>query len=211
MTNAVLGIALSANGTCQYPEARSRLERIVAPWRWSSIWSIGGRGKASFFVTSFSRLKSVHIRLLPSFLVTRTIGALYGLFDDRMMFRASISSISFLTTVIFSGANLWGASLMSSVSPVSLSCWTKCVCPSSLSFIANTSLNSRSSVLLSSACWSLSGIAKEQICSNFSSHVRIRFVSAVTPCCVSSVVSICSRPDSASVSQRCTCLGTSSF
>ena len=28
---AVFGVALSANGTFQYPEARSRLEKIVAP------------------------------------------------------------------------------------------------------------------------------------------------------------------------------------
>ena len=111
VTNAVFGIALSANGTCQYPEAGSRLEKIVAPWRWSSILSIRGRGKASFFVTSFSRLKSVHIRLLPSFLVTRRIGALYGLFDGRIMFRASMSSISFLTTVIFCRCKSMGCKL----------------------------------------------------------------------------------------------------
>ena len=165
--------------------------------------------KASLFVTSFSRLKSVHIRLLPSLLVSRTIGALYGLFDGEIMFRASMSSISFLTTVIFPGASLWGASLMGSVSPVSISCWTKCVCPSSLSFISNTSPNSRSSVLLSSVCWFLSGIAKEQICSNSSSHDMVGFVSAVTTCCVSSVVSIWSRSDTSCVSKRCTCLWTS--
>ena len=39
---------------------------------------------------------------------------------------------------------------------------------------------SRSSVLLSSVYWLMAAIAKEQICSNSSSHVRVRFVSAVT-------------------------------
>ena len=31
VTNADFGIALSANWTCQYPEAMSRIEKIVAP------------------------------------------------------------------------------------------------------------------------------------------------------------------------------------
>ena len=120
MTNAVFGIALSDNRTCQYPEASSMLEKTVAQCRWSRICSIRGKGKASFFVTSLSRLESVRIRLLPSFWVTRTIGALYGLFDGRIIFCASKSSISFLTIVIFPGTSLWRRSLVGSVSPVSI-------------------------------------------------------------------------------------------
>ena len=195
-----LGIALSANGTYQYPEPwlETRLE--------ARIWSIQGRGKASYFVTSLSRLKSVHIRSLPSFLLTRTTGALYGLFDGRIMFFASMSLISIVTTVIFLGASLWGASLMGSVSTVSFSCCINWVYPISLLFNTKTSLNSRSSAYLSSVGWFLSGIAKEQICSTSSSQCWVRFVSRFTACRVLSVVSQWSRQLSASVSQRCTCL-----
>ena len=47
-----------------------------------------------------------------SFVVTRTIGELYELFDSKIKFRASISPIFFITTVIFPGPSIGGASLM---------------------------------------------------------------------------------------------------
>ena len=72
--NAVLGLSSSFIFTCQYPEARSKVQNHSAPPSVLNVSSIRGRGYASFRDRLFNSLKSTQKRMESSFLVTRTVG-----------------------------------------------------------------------------------------------------------------------------------------
>jgi len=71
------------------------IENIFAPFNWSKISSILGKGYFFFMVTLFSCLKSMHSLKVPSFFLKKSIGAPQG---DTLrwiypLFKSSLSYI----------------------------------------------------------------------------------------------------------------------
>ena len=71
---AVRSLLASVCSTCQYPNCKSRLVKIVAPSKQSKESSILGSLGASLIVQLLSFLKSIQNHRLPSFLQTNTTG-----------------------------------------------------------------------------------------------------------------------------------------
>src|SRR6266540_5618121 len=94
---AVTSCDFGSISTCQYPLAKSSEVNHPAPPKLANISVCHGIGYWFFFVTSLVFLKSRHIRQLPSFLPTITIGVAQGLIDSLMMPFSNNSSSSFLS------------------------------------------------------------------------------------------------------------------
>src|SRR6266540_5878313 len=94
---AVISFDFGSISTCQYPLAKSSEVNHPAPLKLANISVCQGIGYWFFLVTSLVFLKSRHIRQLPSFLPTITIGVAQRLIDSLMMPFSSNSSSSFLS------------------------------------------------------------------------------------------------------------------
>ncbi len=94
---AVTSFNFDSISTCQYPLAKSSKVNHPAPLKLANISVWRGIEYWFFLVTSLVFLKSKHIRQLPSFLPTITIGMAQGLIDSLMMPFSSNSSSSFLS------------------------------------------------------------------------------------------------------------------
>src|SRR6266542_1872451 len=94
---AVTSLDFSFISTCQYPLAKSSEVNHPAPPKLANISVCRGIGYWFFLVTSLVFLKSRHIRRLPSFLPTITIGVAQGLIDSLMIPFSNNSSSSFLS------------------------------------------------------------------------------------------------------------------
>src|SRR6266545_8209724 len=94
---AITSLDFDSISTCQYPLAKSSKVNHPAPPKLANISVCRGIGYWFFLVTSLVFLKSRHIRRLPSFLPTITIGVAQGLIDSLMMPFSSNSSSSFLS------------------------------------------------------------------------------------------------------------------
>src|SRR6266511_1963441 len=94
---AVTSFDFGSISTCQYTLAKSNEVNHPAPPKLANISVCRGIGYWFFLVTSLVFLKSKHIRQLPSFLPTITIGVAQGLIDSLMMPFSSSSSSSFLS------------------------------------------------------------------------------------------------------------------
>src|SRR6266542_6763166 len=94
---AVTSLDFSSISTCQYLLAKSSEVNHPAPPKLANISVCQGMGYWFFLVTSLVFLKSKHMRQLPSFLPTITIGVAQGLIDSLMMPFSSNSSSSFLS------------------------------------------------------------------------------------------------------------------
>ena len=98
MVKAVKGLLASVSSTCQYPDCKSRLVKIVAPSKQSNESSILGRLCASLIVQLLSFVKSVQNCRLSSFLRTSTTGLAQGLVDHCIAPIFNISCKCFLTS-----------------------------------------------------------------------------------------------------------------
>src|SRR6266540_363767 len=94
---AVTSLDFDSISTCQYPLAKSNEVNHPAPLKLANISVCHGIRYWFFLVTLLVFLKSKHIRRLPSFLPTITIGVAQGLIDSLMMPFSSSSSSSFLS------------------------------------------------------------------------------------------------------------------
>src|SRR6266498_4266863 len=94
---AVSSLDFGSISTCQYLLAKSSEVNHPAPPKLANISVCRGIGYWFFLVTSFVFLKSRHIRQLPSFFPTITIGVAQGLIDSLIMPFSSSSSSSFLS------------------------------------------------------------------------------------------------------------------
>ena len=81
MLKAVRCLLASVSSTCQYPDCKSRLVKIVAPSKQSKESSILGRLCPSLIVQLLSFPKSIQNCRLPSFLQTNTTVLVQGLGD----------------------------------------------------------------------------------------------------------------------------------
>ena len=72
MAKAVRGLLASVSSTCQYPDCKSRLVKIVASSKQSKESSIFGKLCVSLMVWLLSFLKSIQNHRLQSFLWTST-------------------------------------------------------------------------------------------------------------------------------------------
>ena len=98
MVNAVRGLLASLSSTCQYPDCKSRLVKMVTPSKQSKESSILGRLCASLMVLLLSFLWSIQNVKLPSFFQTNTTGLAHGLVDHCMVPISNISCRCFLTS-----------------------------------------------------------------------------------------------------------------
>ena len=76
--------------TCQYPDAKSSVEKYLLPFKASRHSSIRGKGYTSFIVASFSLRKSMQNLRVPSFFLTKRIGDPQGDFEGRIWPPSSI-------------------------------------------------------------------------------------------------------------------------
>ena len=88
---------LGSISTCQYPLAKSSEVNHPAPPKLTNISVYRGIGYWFFLMTSLVFLKSKHIRQLPSFLLTITIGVAQGLIDSLIIPFSNNSSSFFLS------------------------------------------------------------------------------------------------------------------
>ena len=95
---AVRGLLASVSSTCQYPDCKPRLVKVVTPSKQSKESSILGRLCASLMVQLLSFLKSIHNCRLPPFLWTNTTGLAQGLLDCCVAPMSNISCKCFLTS-----------------------------------------------------------------------------------------------------------------
>ena len=98
MVKTVRGPLASVSSTCQYPDCKSRLVKIVAPSKQYNESSVLGRLCASLIVRLLSFLKSMQNCRLPSFLWTSTTGLAQGLVDHHIAPISNISCKCFLTS-----------------------------------------------------------------------------------------------------------------
>jgi len=91
--NAVHSRLVLAVGICKYPLFRSRVEMYFAWRNRYRMWVILGSGFASGIERAFSCRKSTHNLISPNFLLTSTIGALWGLREGSMQSLRNKSSI----------------------------------------------------------------------------------------------------------------------
>ena len=151
---AVRGLIASVSSTCQYPDCKSRLAKIVAPSKQSKESSILGRLCASLIVQLLSFLKSIQNHRLPSFLQTNSTGLAQGLVDCCITPMSNISCKCFLTSSYWWGGILQYLSLKSVSSSNLMSCWTKEVLPNLFKVKANRCWYSLISTLADCCCCS---------------------------------------------------------
>src|SRR6266542_3530923 len=94
---AVTSLDFNSISTSQYPLAKSSAVNHPDPQKLANISVCRGMGYWFFLVISLVFLKSKHIRQLPSFLPTITIGMAQGLIDSLIMPFSSNSSSFFLS------------------------------------------------------------------------------------------------------------------
>src|SRR6266498_1693721 len=94
---AVTSCDFGSISTCQYPLAKSSKVNHPAPPKLANISVWHGIEYWFFLMTLLVFLKSKHIRQLPSFLPTITIGVAQRLIDSLMMPFSSNSSSSFFS------------------------------------------------------------------------------------------------------------------
>ena len=211
MTNALFGIAHSANDTCQYYVASLRFEKTIALYRWFTIWSMTNSRKRInvflryFFESSEVRAYSVARIILDNEKDWCTVRAVSG--SDTILCQHVSNLIHKYCD--FSRCKSMGSKLR----------WQRIIfanfvlhqlfLPKCVVVLAKTSLNARSSAVLSSACWLLSVVAKEQIWSTSSMLGRSRYFLLEFQRDFFPLFQSKSSPGFASISQRCTRLGIS--
>lgn len=101
---AVFSLLSASMLTCQYPELRSSVVKILAPLKESMISCIVGSGYASSSVTEFNfRMSTQNQGSTPVFFGIRTTGAAQAEDDGSMMSSDNVLSISLFIASSFTG------------------------------------------------------------------------------------------------------------
>ena len=137
MTNALFGIAHSANDTCQYYVAKLRFEKTIALYRWFTIWSMtNSRKRINVFLRYFFESSGVRAYSIVRIILDNendwcSVRAVWG--SDNILCQHVFNLL--LKYCNFLDVSLWGASFIGSASPLLILCCINCFCRSALLFL----------------------------------------------------------------------------